>query len=968
MPYGVVAQVDRANLAGTITDTTAGVLGGATVDVTSTETGVVRSVVAGPSGVFRIVGLAPGSYVVQVSADGFSPKQVPSVRLRAGETRTIDVTLDVAGQTETVQVVQQAPIADRSSAQQGMVVSEAELAKVPVNGRDWSSYMALAPGAVDSGGGGQRSVRFMGKSKDDNNYVFDGIDATGVKEGPHLTALRTVISNDAIAEFRVAAGVFTAEYGNSIAGVVSLISKSGSNQFKGGLFAYHRDSAFDAKRFIDAAKPDFLMNQFGGNVGGPLATGKSFFFVNYEGLRQEQERTFIGFVPSTTYRQRVIAASPALRGVIEAYPVGQSATANADIDQRSAVFNATQNENSFMARLDHRLTDRTSGYLRYNIADGIIATPGSIFGNVTDAKLRAQNLVLQVQHVSGGFLAESKVGYNRSGNSRLTSAPLAEGVSVPGFTTVPGRSNGADPGHSLSFVSNLTFLRGTHTFKTGVDLRRNQVDISQGDSYTLAYANRDLFIANRMDQSLFTGAFEPRIVRTDTYAGYLQDEWKASQTVTVNAGLRYEYYTPLHERDGRQRIYDRIGCGGICPSGSETYVSDWNNLGPRLSMTWAPSRFGGSTTFRVGAGVYNQQGQLDDLLGPIESDNVRVQLTSRDVPQLSYPVQPFLAQGQAAFDTPRALLRDRKDFESYQWGAFWAQELPGGISTQIGYIGNLGKNILERSFDNAIDPATGQRPLPNFGLVDIKLNGSSTTFHGMQVSAQRRYQKGLLLNAQYQLGHARNDGATGSNEANYPQDLNCRSCEWADANFDVRHQLTLSWVYELPLGRSLLGRGWELSGIFTARTGMPVNVIVTRPATAVADGYTAAFGTTTQRPNLVPGVNPIPDKQTAGNWLNLAAFSVPANGERGNLPRNAFRAPGMSQLDVALSRRIGLRGTTALTFRVEAFNLMNRSQLGRPNVNISSPSDFGRITTVLNPNATGSGTSRQVQIMARLGF
>lgn len=230
------AQVDRSTLAGTVMDSTAAVLPGAAVEVVSTETGLARATVTESSGVYRVVGLGPGMYNVTVTFDGLNTKRIGDVRLRVGETRTLDVSLDVAGLETVVEVVERAPIADRSSAQQGTVVSSAELNKVAVNGRDWSSYMLLAPGAVDSGGGGQRAIRFMGRSKDDNNYVFDGIDATGVKEDPHLTALRTVISNDAIAEFRVAAGVFTAEYGNSIGGVVSLVSKSGTNSYRGGVF------------------------------------------------------------------------------------------------------------------------------------------------------------------------------------------------------------------------------------------------------------------------------------------------------------------------------------------------------------------------------------------------------------------------------------------------------------------------------------------------------------------------------------------------------------------------------------------------------------------------------------------------------------------------------------------------------------------------------------------------------------
>lgn len=974
LPQAAAAQVDRATVSGTVKDATAGVLPGATVEVRSLETGASRVVVTEAAGTYRAAGLAPGPYAIDVSMNGFATARVNDVQLRVGETRTLDVVLHVAATETVVEVREVAPIADRSSAAQGMVVSSAELNKVPVNGRDWSSYMLLAPGAIDSGGGSQRSIRFMGRSKDDNSYVFDGIDASAVKEGPHLTALRTVISNDAIAEFRVAAGVFTAEYGNSIGGVVSLVSKSGTNQLHGGVFEYHRNDALDARRFIDTVKPDFTMNQFGGNLGGPVASGRTFFFVNFEGLRQSQERSFIGFVPSAAFRQRVLAASPVLGPVVEAYPVGTTRTASADIDEYAAIFNTIQDENSAMVRLDQRFTNNTSAYARYNGADGIISTPDSIFGNVTDAQLTTHNAVAQLQTVRSTLLNETKFGFNRSGNSRAIVGAIRETVTVPGFTNVPGTSNNADPGMSLSLVHNTTLIRGRHSFKAGVEVRRNQIDISQGDSFSVNYANRDAFAANRVDSLSFAGALAPRIVRTDSYFGYVLDEWKVTPNVTLNLGVRYEYYTPLHERDGRQRVYDRFGCGGICPAGSETYFPDKDNVGPRVSVAWAPERFGGRTVIRVGGGIYHQQGQLDDLLGPIESDNQRTTITAREVAQLAYPVDPFLSLGSAAFSTPRAVLRNRRDFESYQAGVFVAQELPGAFATQVGYLTNIGRHILERTFDNAIDPATGRRPLPEFGLVDIKYDGGRSSFHGLQASLQRRYQQGLTINAQYQLGHAMDDGSPGSNEAFYPQDLNCRSCEWADSIFDVRHQFTTSWVYELPSGRSWLQSGWEVSGLFTGRSGLPINIVVTRPTTAVPDGYVSAFGFANQRPNLVPGVNPIPDKQTRDNWLNIAAFAVPPDGTRGTLPRNAFRGPGFAQLDVALSKRVGLRGAQAVTARVEVFNLLNRDQLtipnffASPNTNISSPAGFGRITTVLNPGATGSGTSRQVQFMLRYSF
>jgi hypothetical protein len=195
--------------------------------------------------------------------------------------------------------------------------------------------------------------------------------------------------------------------------------------------------------------------------------GRTFFFVNYEGLRQSLDRTFIGFVPSESFRQRALAASPALKAIVDDFPAGASRTANADIDQYTSLWNNRQDENSFMGRLDHRFGDSTSAYVRYNVADGVIATPQSIFGNVTDANLTTQNVAVQLQNVRPTFVNEAKIGFNRSANGRDAAGILRETVTIPGFTAVPGSSTGADPGTSYSFADNLTLLRGRHTVKAG---------------------------------------------------------------------------------------------------------------------------------------------------------------------------------------------------------------------------------------------------------------------------------------------------------------------------------------------------------------------------------------------------------------------------------------------------------------------------------------------------------------------
>jgi hypothetical protein len=901
---------------------------------------------------------------------------VAEFRLSVGEIRKLDVNFSIQTQATVVQTEAdyQSIVDDQTSARQGIVVGEKELKSIPVNGRDWSAYMLLAPGAVDSGGGSQRSIRVMGRSKDDNNFVFDGIDATGVKEGPHLVALRTVISNDAISEFKVTSGLYTAETGFGIGAQVSLVSKSGTNTFHGGLFEFVRNDIFDARRFIDTTSsklPKFRMNQFGANLGGPVVKDRTHFFVNYEGLRQVLGRTFNGFVPSQSFRAQVRAASPALAPVIALYPTGDSRSDN-DIDFASRVASDNWQENSGMFRVDHRFSDKFTGYVRYNVSDGVISQPQSIFLNLSNNILATHNAVVQFQNIlTSSLLNEFKLGFNRSAQARFREGS-PESISVPGFTGIPNGDWNANPGNSYSLVDNLFWTKGRHTIKTGIEIRAMQVNISQSSSRGLSYASRANFIANRADSLGVVGEFGSRGVRSEAYMGYIQDDIKVRPNLTLNIGLRYEFYVPVYEVNGRVKIYSD-DCGGFCPKGTALYEPDYNNVGPRFGFAWSPNLFRGKTTVRGGFGVYHMLGQIDDILGPIESDNVRLSLTARENPLLNYPIEPFLLPGSFLGDTPRALHRYRKDFEGYQSGLYIAQELPKQFGLQVGWATSQGRYLLERNWSNYIDPATGRRPLPTFGQVDNKFSGNRSNHHGLQVQLNRRYSSGWLWGTQYMWSKTIDQNGPGSNEGSTPQNPACRACDKAASSTDVRHATTLFSTYTLPFGRGqkyaqngwagrLLG-GWELSGIATTRTGFPVNVSVNRGSADVPTGNTQQ-----QRPNLVPGVNPYPANRTPQNWINLAAFAVPARGTFGNLGRNALRGPGLFQLDTALARRIGITERIGISIRAEAFNLTNQPQYGNPSANISAPGQFGTITSVVNSGATGSGRSRSLQFMARLDF
>jgi len=299
--------------------------------------------------------------------------------------------------------------------------------------------------------------------------------------------------------------------------------------------------------------------------------------------------------------------------------------------------------------------------------------------------------------------------------------------------------------------------------------------------------------------------------------------------------------------------------------------------------------------------------------------------------------------------------------------------LPAQFIMQVGYLGNEGHKLFARSYINVIDPRLGRRPLPTFGRMDEKRNDGNSNFNALQVSLHRAFLRGFLWGTEYMWSHTINDGNLGGGEGAQPQNVSCRACDRGNSAQDIRHTITSNWVLELPFGpgkayatkgvaAKLLG-GWELSGIWTARTGRAVNISVSRSSSAVPDGNTS-----NQRPDVVLGVPMYPaNRSKTENWLNIAAFAVPRPGTWGNAGRHIARGPGLIQVDLAIHRKFRLTENANLALRAETFNLFNRAQLGDPSANISTPATFGQIRSPLN-RTIGTGTSRQIQLALRLNF
>src|ERR1700686_5125542 len=287
---GAYAPVDRAVLEGTVSDPSGGVIAGAGVKVVAVETGLSEEQQTNSKGYYRVSGLAVGGYTVTVTNAGFKTQIVQDVILRVGQTRTLDVELGVGTINEKIEVKASTGPADRSSAEAATVIDTDQIANLPNNGRDWASFTLLAPFAQDDGGGDQRTIRFAGRARDDNNFSFDGVDAGGIQEQAQKSQTRLQISQDAVEEYRVSSALYDAEYGTQAGGQIDVVTKSGTNEFHGSVFGYLRNSVFDSRNFNDfdvsgnPAIPPFRFGQYGMTLGGPIVKEKAFFFLSSEGL------------------------------------------------------------------------------------------------------------------------------------------------------------------------------------------------------------------------------------------------------------------------------------------------------------------------------------------------------------------------------------------------------------------------------------------------------------------------------------------------------------------------------------------------------------------------------------------------------------------------------------------------------------------------------------------------------------
>ena len=954
------------------------------------------------------------------------------------------------------------------------------------------------------------------------------IDASpGNLNGELPTPFRLQSSLENVQEFRVDSNNFPAEFGTGTGGQVSVVTKSGSNRFHGSLFEYFRNDVLDAANFFDnviGQKSPLKLNQFGGSIGGPILQNKLFFFFSYEGYRLRAGVNSVEAVPGSA--QRICAAPfgtgpnactalavsllPAFRAPNAA--IISTGTGNNFFDVAQLQANSSVNENSAALRVDWKINQKHSTYFRFFRDQGTNDQPEGVTGRRVGIKANPQNAVLAFQSlVSPTLLNEFKLGFNGAYTRINGFAPPVAGFdlssaainisgntanfALPGQgtsagTAVPGglvRANSATNGrgqpytpYSLSFVDNINWTRGNHNLKFGGEVRmiRLYTDRLGGTTYT--YSNLPTFLTNTPQSIQFlgdvsapspfnNGATGQRYAKQEYYIGYAQDEWKIRPNVTLNYGLRYEYFSPLREDRNLQVLFDTT-TGSLRNPTEAAFSSSKGNFGPRIAATWSPnpnaSGFfgGGKTVLRGGFGIFYGPGQTEDQIQPIESDRISSTFTGPIPPSTTPLAFPLDTNAAIAFFInpanvntrsyqPRAYSRDYQIPERvYQYTFSVQQELLSGTVLTAAYVGSQGRNLFLRSVANKIlpgqttvlsnvtalpggigvvnlqDPNSGRitavRTVREFSVisgmtvqnpyaeVDYKTSGGFDSYNALQVTLARRMTTGLTLNSQYTFGRSYGNTA-GSNEARTSAIPDNFEADRGYNNFDVRHTFNLSALYKLPFGKgtshdfgtvgnTFLG-DWELGAIVNARSGLPIEVGITRPdvviqcanatcpatingvVTTVPQGFVAQLPGTINAANPLPvgfvGVVNTPGGGASRNVrrpnvvsgapfyvdndrfiINPAAFSAPAPGQYGDLSRNALRGPSFRQFDLVFNKRFNLTESSNIEFRTELFNVFNTANFAVPSTTLNNSlptiTSAGVVgTTNLQPRAAYSQTT-----------
>ena len=1004
-----IAQNPYATVTGRVVDPANATIAGAKVEIVNSETGVKDSVETNSEGIYAIPNLQPGIYRMEVSKPGFKALLKPDIVLHVQDVIAINFSLPLGSVSETVTVTGGAPLVNTESAAVSTIIDRNFVESLPLNGRSFNMLLQLTPGVVIAPSSptspGQFSI--SGQRSSANDFTVDGVSAnfgvastavlgaSGTGSAQAFSALggtSSLVSVDALQEFRVETSSFAPEFGHMPGGHVILTTRSGGNDWHGGLFEYFRNDVLDANDWFAnrAGQPRApeRHNDFGGFLGGPIKRDKTFIFVSYEGARLRLPLTTISIVPSLAARA---AATAGVASILNAYPQPNGPISPDGLSaQFTGVSSNSATLNAGSIRIDHHFSDRFSLFGRYNEAPSSFINLGQGPNDPQTTQVDTRTITLGLDMVFTPQLSNSlRANYSKQKASSSYTLTSADG-SIPYdptvvFGTLPPNQNyvllgtldtsflisgpvARNRNTQFELADDFSVAKEKHQFKFGIDCRAYYLDSNQ-PPYALEYLS---FSLSTLLSTSSADIFAPVTSTASKFLSrslsvYGQDTWKVTPRLSLTYGLRWEF-SPAPAARGNTTLaaWENVNDPAsitLAPPGTPLWQSQYGNFAPRFGLAWALTekrdlvlRAGGGTFYDLGVGAsasiassFPNSALAIFFSTPIPIGNITPYLpVNSETP----PYQGIVNAISPDLNLPR----------SYQWNAALEKSFLGNQAVTITYLGQAGRDLLRTEGLGA--------PNPNFtGTFYLTNNSASSDYNALQVQYRRALTNRVQALLNYTFSHSI-DNASNDTVDFVSSSVISAENDRASSDFDVRHSFSGALTVSLPspskvrIVSGILGN-WSLDSVVVARSGFPFNGEISTPVEG-----------STPRPNRVPG-QPVwlyGSNFPGGQSLNPLAFSVPPAGVQGSEGRNDIRGFGLTQVDMSLARKFALTERINLLFRTDAFNILNHPNFNNPLALIGQSPIYLSSQVMLNQGLGGlnplfqEGGPRSLQLSLKLTF
>jgi hypothetical protein len=1005
------AQSPNGTINGLVLDPAGRAIAGADIVIVNDLTRVKYFSKTNGEGIYVVPNLPPGPYRLQVSKIGFNTLIKPDIVLNVQDALSITFTLPIGAVSETITVEGGAPLINTESGAVGTVVDRQFVENLPLNGRSFNTLLQLTPGVIitpvapNGTSPGQFSV--AGQRSDANNFTVDGVSAnfgvgissyagqSGTGTAQAFSALggtSSLVSVDALQEFRIQTSSFAPEFGRSPGGQVVLTTRSGTNDLHGGVFEYFRNEALDANDWFanNAGLPRAAErhNDFGGFLGGRLRKDRTFFFLSYEAARLMLPKTTLVQVPSSFARTQ---ASSETAPFLDAFPLP-----NQPVDPASpytanfvGTFSNRATLNAGSARIDHTFNQHFTVFGRYNEAPSQIANRTNSLSQVTSSDVNTRTLTASFNSAFDHWANTFRGNYSTQSANQIARLDDYGGATPPDQQLLLGTLSGMysyvqifgvasyvvgpyarNRDRQLNFGDDLQIVQGKHAMKFGIDYRviKFQRDPS---AYQVGYGSASVqqFVSSGT-ANIVTANMRSASLLARSLSAYAQDTWKISTRATLVYGLRWELAPAPEGLDSTvlaswQNIDDPSQIS-LAKPGTSLWSTIHHNFAPRLGVAYALSK-NGDLVLRAGAGLFYDLG-----LGAVGNLATSFpNFSSAFTPGVSVPVadlSPYLPSppsqqppysGVVMGFAPNLTLP-----RSYQWNLAIEKSFGSQQALSATYVGQAGRQLLRQK--------AWYQPNSNFtGDFLLTENAALSNYHALQIQFRRRILNGLQALLNYSWSHSLDDA---SNDVVTQLAVISASQDYGASDFDVRHSFSGALSYQIPqIARnqtlSLLTRNWTLDGVIVARSGLPFNGIVLLQSPD--PGFNA-----TSRPDLVPG-QPywIRDPHApGGKTLNPSAFSVPTTPRQGTEARNDIPGFRLAQVDLSIGRDFRIKDRVNLKFRTDAFNVLNHPNFSNPLGYVEFGPTYLQSIQMLNQALGGlnplfqEGGPRSLQLSLKLTF